>query len=543
MAEKRSAPDDHGDSKRTKAGNGASINIQEQIAAARARAAAARERLATTAPAQQKASPAKKQPSAVDRAAEARARIEALKARVTAATKSTTSDQPEQNGDDGPSTPEDLQSQQSQHQDAKGSKKARVLNDSAARKAPPVALQREPGQNPYIDTSHDGPAAPQRDRRSRGLVMNQQGKFIAQGAALRRQAQLEEMKRRIAETSRRADLEQDKSEQGFLIKDIPGIEWWDEGLVDGDAYPDRSTSDGDKGLKIATDDSIITSYIQHPILLDPPSDSKPFKAKPLPLTKAESKKLRRQNRMTELKEKQAKVRLGLEEPEAPKVKKSNLMRVLGEQAVRDPTAVEARVNRELAERAQKHDDTNEARKLSKEDRVEKAKNNADADAAKGLSVCVYRIGSLAYGKNRAKILMEAKWCHDLTGVLLTNPRCCVLVVEAGSHTTTRFKKLMLRRINWTENVLPNPALQLEDETEKPERERGPLPEWLSPRDAEGKAKDLSDNSCELLWEGEAKDRRFRRWNQRDCATEGEARQTLERNKFETIWQMAKGHST
>ena len=35
------------------------------------------------------------------------------------------------------------------------------------------------------------------------------------------------------------------------------------------------------------------------------------------------------------------------------VKLKNMMRVLGEDAVKDPTAVEAKVNREIAERLQK----------------------------------------------------------------------------------------------------------------------------------------------------------------------------------------------
>lgn len=34
------------------------------------------------------------------------------------------------------------------------------------------------------------------------------------------------------------------------------------------------------------------------------------------------------------------------------------MRVLGEQAVKDPTAVEAMVNKQIADRAQKHEEMN-----------------------------------------------------------------------------------------------------------------------------------------------------------------------------------------
>ena len=52
-------------------------------------------------------------------------------------------------------------------------------------------------------------------------------------------------------------------------------------------------------------------------------------ALPIFLTKRERKKLRRQNRREAWKDKQEKIRLGLEPPPEPKVKLSNLMRVLG----------------------------------------------------------------------------------------------------------------------------------------------------------------------------------------------------------------------
>ena len=52
------------------------------------------------------------------------------------------------------------------------------------------------------------------------------------------------------------------------------------------------------------------------------------------------------------KEKQELVRQGLLEPPPPKVKIGNLMRVLGEQAVADPTAIEAQVRGQMADRQQ-----------------------------------------------------------------------------------------------------------------------------------------------------------------------------------------------
>ena len=66
----------------------------------------------------------------------------------------------------------------------------------------------------------------------------------------------------------------------------------------------------------------------------------------------EGKKLRKQRREEREKEKQELIRQGLLEPPPPKIKLSNMMRVLGTQAVADPTALEAQVRTAQAERQQ-----------------------------------------------------------------------------------------------------------------------------------------------------------------------------------------------
>lgn len=68
---------------------------------------------------------------------------------------------------------------------------------------------------------------------------------------------------------------------------------------------------------------------------------------PVFLTKKERKKLRRQNRREMWKEEQEKIRLGLEAPPEPKLRISNLMRVLGTEAVQDPTKIEAHVREQV----------------------------------------------------------------------------------------------------------------------------------------------------------------------------------------------------
>ena len=388
----------------------------------------------------------------------------------------------------------------------------------------------ETRKNPYFDASFGPQSATVKGRTSKQLLFNQKGKYIQQAAALRRQAALEEMKRRIAESSKRAGVTEDlDTEKAFVVPPPPDMEWWDEGIVAGTDY---SQIDAPMGLKIDTTDSIITIFVQHPVAIEPPQEKKMPPPKPMFLTPKEQKKLRRQRRMEDLKEQQAKVRLGLEPAPAPKVKKSNLMRVLGEEAVKDPTAVEARVNREIEERHRQHVQANEERQLTKEERHAKLDAQKAADAAKGVLVSVYKIDSLANGRHRFKIAKNAEQCA-LTGLCILNPRFCLVVVEGGQHSITFFRKLMLNRIDWTENSGPSSVREGNNEA---------MAAWLQAEDAKGGLKDLGLNSCTLVWEGEEKARAFKNWRSRVCETDKDARDTLARAKMDNFWTLAKGTS-
>lgn len=402
----------------------------------------------------------------------------------------------------------------------------------ASNKKRPTAPSGSPAEdarsNPYLSTSLPAQgAAGGKARQSRQLVFNQKGKYIQQAAALRRQAALEAMKKRIAEQTRKVGIDEDLDlEKNFVVEMPPDIEWWDEGLVEGKSY---ASIEDPAALKINTSDSIITEYIQHPVAIEPPQDQHVPPPKPMYLTPKEQKKLRRQRRMADLKEHQAKIRLGLEPAPPPKVKKGNLMRVLGEEALQDPTAVEARVNREIAERHQKHLQTNEERKLSKEAAHHKLAANQEKDAAKGIHILVFKIGSLANGQHRYKIGVNAQQ-YALTGVCIMHPSFNLVVVEGGEHSINKYKKLMLNRIDWSENV--------------PSREADGKPgaavrEWLKAEDEKGQLKDMSLNKCVLVFEGDAKSRAFRKWGSKVCETDAQAREILARTKMESFWTQAK----
>lgn len=392
-----------------------------------------------------------------------------------------------------------------------------------------------PEINPYYDPNSAGHVSG-KQRPVRPLIFNPRGKYIQQGNALRKQAQLEAMKKRIADQKRKAGIDDDRDvEKNFIVSEPPQIEWWDEGLVDGQSY---DVIGDEKYLKFSGPDSIVSEYIQHPVPLEPPQDKNIPPQKPMFRTRKEQEKQRRQCRMAAQKDQQAKIRLGLEPAPPPKVKKGNLMRVLGEEAVKDPTAVEARVNREIAERHNKHLEVNEERRLTKEQRRDKLAQNQAKDAAKGIRMLVFKINSLANGQHRYKVGINAEQ-HTLTGVCIMHPRFCLVVVEGGEYSIKKYKSLMLNRIDWSDN-----APSREKTTDASASSEGKqLRDWLSAEDESGQLKDMSTNACSLIFEGEVKARAFRKWSSKICETDAEAREVLSRVKMENFWQQAKAYTT
>ena len=164
---------------------------------------------------------------------------------------------------------------------------------------------------------------------------------------------------------------------------MPVVEWWDSKFVGEDGY-ESVTGD------VQESHQLIDNLIQHPVSIEPPSEPGQPAPRELMLTKKERKKLRRQRRQAALKEKQDKIRLGLLPRDEPKVKISNLMAVLGQEAVLNPTLVEARVRQQMAARKQKHIDHNAAAKLTQQERSERKRNKLLEDTSLLVQVAVFR---------------------------------------------------------------------------------------------------------------------------------------------------------
>ncbi|KAH7119115.1 pre-mRNA processing factor 3-domain-containing protein [Dendryphion nanum] len=533
MVEKRPYPDDGADANGVKRPRSAvPTNPADILAAAKAKAEAKaaeiKARLAGgkavpngASAASTSASPAVTAPatSGSDRLAAMRARMEALKKGTGTSSASTESpavrplasaaikdeSRPSRNEDIGPRFPTSL-----------GNRRTDTSSQNMS------ASQTEEKVNPYFDPK--APAAG-RSRVSRGLLFNERGKYLDQASKLRAQSRLEQIKVMLAKKARLQGLDEN-SERGFLVQAPPDVEWWDEGLLEEKTY---ECIDDSAKVKINSQDSIITLYVQHPVLLKAPQDQLLIQAKPMYLTAKEQAKLRRMRRAEEHKEIQAKIRLGLEPPPPPKVKRGNMMRVMGEQAIADPTAVEMLVESQIREREDQHVKANDERKLTKEQRLEKLAQNQQNDAKKGLYMCAFKIPSLAFSKHRYQIDINAKQ-HSFTGVTIFNPTMNLVIVEGGYHSIEKYKKLMLNRVKWTENGRP---------TEAQEEKQADDPHWMRSLDDRGNLKDLSFNKCVLVFEGEVKQRAFRKWGSKMCDTEGEAKEILGRSKMDSLWALAK----
>ncbi|XP_021722299.1 protein RDM16-like isoform X1 [Chenopodium quinoa] len=291
---------------------------------------------------------------------------------------------------------------------------------------------------------------------------------------------------------------------------IPEVEWWDVPLLRSGDYAD--IADGST-IEDRVKMEKITMYVEHPRPIEPPAEPAPPQPQPLKLTKKEQKKLRTQRRLAKEKERQEMIRQGLIEPPKPKVKMSNLMKVLGSEATQDPTKLEMEIRTAAAEREQAHVDRNIARKLTPAERREKKERKLfDDPNTLETIVSVYKINDLSHPKNRFKVDINAQE-NRLTGCAVISEGFSVVVVEGGSKSIKRYGKLMLRRIDWAAK------LENEDEEEDDDEEKPP-------------------NKCVLVWQGSVAKPCFNRFFIHDCRTEAAARKVFFDAGVGHYWELA-----
>lgn len=309
--------------------------------------------------------------------------------------------------------------------------------------------------------------------------------------------------------------EGEQAEEKVVLEEIPDIEWWDELVLRDGQYPE--------GEKV-TNDALISdlwAYVEHPVPINPPSYAEPSAPPVLPqmLTKEERKKLRRRNRMEVVKDKQEKILLGLEPPPPPKVKISNLMRVLMNEAVQDPTQVEKQVREEMEQRQKNHDMRNQARKLTKEEKRAKKKRKIIDDATREMQCALFRVHDLTHTLLRSKLDRSAQ-DRMMGGCCLMNPDMNLVMVEGGAKAVRKYKKLMTDRIKWGDELEPD---------------RNPDPSIPKPRNPH------LPNKCDLVWEGAVTRANFKHFVFETAPTEAAARKFLMEHNAGHFWDMAKNY--
>jgi len=302
------------------------------------------------------------------------------------------------------------------------------------------------GGNMYVDPRIKSASA---TRSKRSFKFHEAGKYVKQAKKIRTKAQLDKLNAEIALGAKRTGIEQASKLASIVpkictsedMKETPDIEWWDAYVYN----QDENTG------KLAINMEAITMLIEHPIQMEAPgAGSKGTTVLKTYLTKKERKKIRRMNRKEALKDDQEKQRLGLAPPPEPKVKLSNLMRVLGTEAVRDPTKVEQHVRMQMEKRKRAHEHANAARKLTDEQRKEKKMKKLKEDTSDGVHVVVYKLRTMRDPAKKFKVEKNSNQLY-MTGCTLLHPDLNVVVVEGGPNAQRKYERLMMHRIKWEED--------------------------------------------------------------------------------------------
>ncbi|NXK91195.1 PRPF3 protein, partial [Formicarius rufipectus] len=357
-------------------------------------------------------------------------------------------------------------------------------------------------------------------RQKRTFKFHEKGKFEKIAQRLRTKAQLEKLQAEISQAARKTGIHTSTKLALITPKkelkegEIPEIEWWDSYII-----PNGLDLKG--GTSSKRDEYFgITNLVEHPAQLNPPGTATArglwlLAQSPLPVRGWAGESSRRELSHSHVQW----------EPSQPlshslAVRISNLMRVLGTEAVQDPTKVEAHVRAQMAKRQKAHEEANAARKLTAEQRKAKKVKKLKEDVSQGVHIAVYRVRNLSNPAKKFKIEANAGQLY-LTGVVVLHKDVNVVVVEGGPKAQKKFKRLMLHRIKWDEQT-SNTKGEDDDESDEESVKK--------------------TNKCSLVWEGTAKERSFGEMKFKQCPTENMAREHFKKHSAEHYWDLALSES-
>ena len=210
------------------------------------------------------------------------------------------------------------------------------------------------------------------------------------------------------------------------------------------------------------------------------------------------------------------------------------MKVLTSDAVQDPTKVEAKVRREVANRKLAHEKMNAERKLTDDQRREKIQAKQAEEDRKGVWGAVYKVLKLSDPAHQFKVRKNAEQ-NALSGICIFHPAFSLVYVEGAAKFMRKYRRLMTERIDWTQAAQPRGAEDVELEGE----ESGSAPPIASTsKEGEPDALGLENNACYLVWEGPVRERAFSGFKAKAAPTDMMAKETLG-DKLKGYWDMAK----
>ncbi len=282
--------------------------------------------------------------------------------------------------------------------------------------------------------------------------------------------------------------------------------------------------------------------VQHPKPIIPPSmQNLPEKPKAVVhLTKKELKRQRKLRRAEKQREIQDLQSVGLLPKPEPKLTLSNYMRVLGTQAVLDPSQMEQKVQEQIQARKMKHDKMNLDRKIKAKEirdhkKEEEAKSGGINTTSESVSVALFLVQDMSHRYHRTKVDLNAQQWKITGGVLecQSDPNLALVIAEGDAKSIKKYIRLMTVRMKWKGENFAN-----DDEDDDSDIEMGENGE-----EGPKKQKFNQNNSCELVWTGMAAKRMFRSFIFQSCPTSEHARKVLEAKGVAHFWDQVLVHAS
>ena len=151
-----------------------------------------------------------------------------------------------------------------------------------------------------------------------------------------------------------------------------------------------------------------------------------------------------------------------------------------------------------------------------------------------------RVKVLSDPAHRFKVRKNAEQLN-LTGVCIFHPSFNMVYVEGASKFIRNYKRLMLHRIDWTEAARARGAEEVEidnDEDEAGPSERTNNSTVVTGEDGAQQVVSLENNRCDLVWEGQLRERAFNSFKPKTCPTDAAAREILG-TKIAGYWDQTK----